>query len=86
MAASELSMAEHDSFHIDSAPPRKADVSWVTSFRTRSSYAYYVPHITIGIGTRPLNTEPFRFTVHEIAICQLGRFCTCRTRLASWTL
>ena len=86
LAAYELSIAEQDSFHLDGAPPRKADISWVTSFRSRSSYAYYAPHITIGIGTRPLNTELFRFTAHEIAICQLGRFCTCRNRLASWTL
>ena len=86
LAAYELSKAEQDSFHIDGEPPRKADVSWVTSFRNRSSYTYYVPHITIGIGTKPLDTEPFRFTAHEIAICQLGRFCTCCSRLASWTL
>ena len=75
-----------DAFQADGAPARPADVAWVAGFRERSSYARYDPHVTVGIGPRPLSTAPFRFPVDEIALCRLGRFCTCRDRLASWTL
>ena len=74
------------SFQADGEPARPADVAWVEGFRERSSYARYDPHVTVGIGPRPLSAAPFRFPVEEIALCRLGRFCTCRDRLASWTL
>ena len=73
-------------FQASAAPARPADVAWVEGFRARSSYARYDPHVTVGIGPRPLSTAPFDFPVEEIALCRLGRFCTCRDRLASWTL
>ncbi len=73
-------------FQADGAPARRADVAWVTGFRERSSYARYDPHVTVGIGPRPLAVAPFRFPAEEVALCRLGRFCTCRDRLASWTL
>ena len=72
-------------FQADGGPARPADVAWVEGFRERSSYARYDPHVTVGIGPRPLSAAPFRFPVEEIALCRLGRFCTCRDRLASWT-
>ena len=75
-----------DAFQSDAAPARPADAAWVTGFRERSSYARYDPHVTIGIGPRPISTAPFHFPVAEAAICRLGRFCTCRDRLASWRL
>ena len=75
-----------DAFQADEAPARPADVAWVEGFRARSSYARYDPHVTVGIGPRPLSVAPFDFPVEEIALCRLGRFCTCRDRLASWTL
>lgn len=71
-------------FQADGAPARPADVAWVAGFRDRSSYARYDPHVTIGIGPHPVSTAPFRFRVEEVALCRLGRFCTCRERLASW--
>ena len=73
-------------FQADGAPARPADVAWVAGFRGRSSYARYDPHVTVGIGPRPLSAAPFRFAAEEIALCRLGRFCTCRDRLAGWTL
>ncbi len=75
---------EATAFQADGAPARPADVAWVAGFRDRSSYARYDPHVTIGIGPRPVSTAPFRFRVEEVALCRLGRFCTCRERLASW--
>ena len=73
-------------FQADGAPARPADAVWVAGFRERSSYARYDPHVTVGIGRRPLSAAPFRFRVEEIALCRLGRFCTCRDRLAGWAL
>ena len=73
-------------FQQDDAPPRDADVIWVTRFRTASSYARFDPHITVGIGLNPITVDPFTFVAHAIAICHLGRFCTCRDQLAHWTL
>ena len=75
-----------DAFQAEGAPSRPADVAWVEGFRARSSYRRYDPHVTVGIGPQPLSTAPFDFPVEEIALCRLGRFCTCRDRLASWVL
>jgi len=86
MAAFEVKTGSAQSFQSDGAPPRPADISWVTNFRDRSSYTRYLPHITIGIGTQPLTIAPFRFTARELAMCRLGRFCTCKEQLARWTL
>ena len=72
-------------FH-EGDPPRDADVAWVARFRVDSSFARFDPHITIGIGSDPVSTDPFAFTARTIAVCRLGRFCTCRDHLASWTL
>ena len=73
-------------FQHDDAPPRETDVAWVTRFRTDSSYARFDPHITVGIGPDPITVDPFTFTTREIAVCRLGRWCTCRDQLAHWTL
>ena len=73
-------------FQAHGAPARPADVAWVAEFRDRSSYARYDPHVTIGIGPGPITTAPFHFPIEEVSLCRLGRFCTCRDRLASWKL
>ena len=75
-----------EAFQTDGAPARVADAAWVAGFRERSSHARYDPHVTIGIGDRSISTAPFGFRAEEIALCRLGRFCTCRDRLASWKL
>ena len=75
-----------DAFQVDDHPARDADVRWVTRFRRDSAFGRFDPHITIGIGTEPATVAPWRFTANEVAICRLGRFCTCRDRLARWRL
>ncbi len=75
-----------EAFQQENAPPREADVAWVSRFRADSSFARFDPHITVGIGPGPVSVDPFRFIAREIDICRLGRFCTCRDRLAGWTL
>jgi 2'-5' RNA ligase len=67
-------------------PPRDGDVVWVSRFRDESSYARFDPHITVGISQTPVDCAPFTFVARKIAICHLGRFCTCRDQLAGWTL
>lgn len=67
------------------AAPRAADIEWVTNFRDRSALAVFDPHITLGVGAALLS-ESYRFVATELAFCQLGRFCTCRRVLATWTL
>ena len=65
---------------------RVRDLLWVSSYRLKSSFGDYTPHITLGHGAQPPHIDPFEFTADTVAICQLGRFCTCRRVLRSWTL
>jgi 2'-5' RNA ligase len=65
---------------------RLRDVLWVTGYRLKSSFHHYTPHITLGHGAEPPVIEPFSFTADSIAVCHLGRFCTCRHVFRRWTL
>jgi len=76
----------HGAFQVDDHPARAADVRWVTRFRQDSAFDRFDPHITIGIGSAPAALAPWRLTANDVALCRLGRFCTCRDRLADWTL
>ena len=67
-------------------PARDADVEWVRQFRTHAAYDRFDPHVTVGVGTPP---EPGHLQAVDgarVALCQLGRFCTCRSVLAEWSL
>ncbi len=65
---------------------RPADVAWVREFRSASAFARFHPHITLGIGGPPLTVPPFVARPSALAVCRLGRFCTCGEVLASWPL
>jgi 2'-5' RNA ligase len=65
---------------------RVGDVLWVTSYRLKSSFHHYTPHITLGPGDTPPHIAPFSFEATTVAACHLGRFCTCRHALRTWTL
>jgi 2'-5' RNA ligase len=65
---------------------RVGDVLWVTSYRLKSSFAAYTPHITLGHASEAPVVEPFSFTADVVAACHLGRYCTCRRVLREWTL
>lgn len=65
---------------------RLADVVWVSGFRVKSSFGQFLPHITLGHGADAPVIEPFAFDATTVAACHLGRFCTCRHVLRSWTL
>ena len=66
--------------------PRAADEAWVTGYRINASLSAYSPHITLGHATVPPRVDPFTFEASIVAACHLGRFCTCRRVLRSWTL
>ena len=65
---------------------RVGDVLWVASYRLKSSFGAFTPHITLGHAERPPHIDPFEFDATTVAACHLGRFCTCRTVLRSWSL
>jgi hypothetical protein len=66
--------------------PRPADVQWVSKFRQDSAFDQFNPHITVGIGTVEACVEPRSFVAATVALCHLGRFCTCRRVLKTWEL
>jgi hypothetical protein len=65
---------------------RLEDVRWVSSFRATSSFNRYEPHITLGHATGLPPVTPLDFTADTVALCRLGRFCSCRDVLMSWRL
>jgi 2'-5' RNA ligase len=68
------------------ADARLRDVMWVTGYRLKSSFHHYAPHITLGHGAQAPSIEPFSFEADAVAVCHLGRFCTCRHVFRRWTL
>jgi 2'-5' RNA ligase len=74
------------SFLSDGEEIRPRDVEWVATYRARSSFGSYVPHITIGHGERQDPIEPIDFTADPLAACHLGRHCSCRVILQEWQL
>jgi len=58
-------------------------LQWISSFREKSSYENFSPHITIGYGEIENPSFPMNFTVSKLALCHLGNHCTCREILVS---
>ena len=67
-------------------PARDADVDWVRRFRTAAAYERFDPHVTVGVGPLPEAAPLPAADAVRVALCQLGRFCTCRRVLADWRL
>ncbi|HSK10000.1 MAG TPA: 2'-5' RNA ligase family protein [Vicinamibacterales bacterium] len=65
----------------DDRPPRERDVNWVATYRDEHALANFLPHVTVGHGTGAGPVEPFSFRADRLAVCHLGRFCTCRVIL-----
>ena len=59
-------------------------LAWIRTFRKKSSFAAFFPHITLGYGmvAEPM-TFPVYFEASRLALCHLGNHCTCRKVLAS---
>ncbi|GBC77558.1 hypothetical protein HRbin08_01036 [bacterium HR08] len=75
-----------EAFADGDEPPRPRDLEWVRNYRAQASGARYFPHITLGKGVVTEPIAPFSFTADRLALCQLGRFCTCRVILREWRL
>ena len=66
--------------------PRPADIAWVSKFRQSFAFDQFDPHVTLGIGTVKAFVEPEHFVATTLALCHLGRYCTCRRVLKAWEL
>lgn len=53
-------------------------VEWINSYREKSSFENFSPHITLGYGRAAVLSEPIWFRAGKLALCHLGNHCTCR--------
>lgn len=66
------------------APPDSASaVKWINSFIPDQCGMKLWPHITLGHGRMEARQERFSFIPERLAICHLGKHCTCRKVLGS---
>ena len=86
LAEFEEAAGDESSFLSGGEEIRPGDVDWVAHYRRRSSFGRYQPHITIGHGDLEGPVEPLDFVAERLAVCHLGRRCTCRAVLAEWRL
>lgn len=56
----------------------ESSLLWIKSYRERSSFRKYLPHITIGYGELEEAAGSMRFRAERVAMCHLGNHCTCR--------
>jgi len=80
----EVTTGDSSAFFGDDA--RDRDVRWVREFRHESSFDLFTPHITLGHASNPPAIEPMSFVATTVAVCHLGRFCTCRRIVRAWNL
>lgn len=75
-----------NAFFSNGEPARDADIAWVAHFGTNAAGRRFSPHVTLGIGKLDGSRQPMSYLATDIAVCHLGRFCTCRRVLGTWTL
>jgi hypothetical protein len=85
-AAEPFEVATGDAAAFVGEDARDRDVRWVREFRRESSVDRFTPHITLGHASEPPTVEPIEFVATTIAVCHLGRFCTCRQVFRAWEL
>ncbi|HUT29536.1 MAG TPA: hypothetical protein VMX13_07085 [Sedimentisphaerales bacterium] len=61
----------------------QSTLRWIESYRDKSSFENFFPHITIGYGELAPMAFPIAFTAGRLALCHLGNHCTCRKILAA---
>jgi len=81
-----LDAVDASAFYDAGEPPRPQDLEWVRGFRSSASGAAFFPHVTLGVGDPPRMEHGLSFVVDHLALCRLGRFCTCRVPLWEWRL
>lgn len=90
LAIFDVGLGDERAFINTEATPTDAarlrDITWVSQFRTEAAYDAFAPHVTLGVGAIKTTIPKTTFTASVIALCILGRFCTCQKVLASWEL
>ena len=90
LAIFDVGLGDERAFINTEATPTDAarlrDITWVSQFRTEAAYDAFAPHVTLGVGAVKTTIPKTTFTASVIALCILGRFCTCQKVLASWEL
>jgi len=70
-------------------PPEveEATLYWIRNYANYyENPLLFQPHITVGFGETDKFQFPINFTASEIALCQLGNYCTCRKVILSTDL
>ncbi len=60
-----------------SLPMTSGTVDWVQNFEENAAHDHFSPHITLGYGHLPHPTFPDTFLADRLAVCHLGKHCTC---------
>lgn len=68
---------------IDPDEIRQSTLQWIRTYREKSSFANFFPHITLGYGWLDECPLPSEITPSKLALCRLGNHCTCRRVLAA---
>ena len=58
-------------------------LAWVNTFKEKSAYDHYWPHITLGYGRAQDVVIRKEFYIDKLMLCQLGNHCTCQKVLVS---
>lgn len=61
----------------------ESSLDWIRSYRLKSSFERFWPHITLGYGVIEEVKFPAKLEVSKLALCWLGDHCTCRKILAA---
>ncbi len=73
-------------FADDGETIRSQDVDGVRNYRESAAYTHFRPHVTLGHGLVPDEAPEISFRADRVALCHLGRFCTCRAVFREWRL
>ncbi len=68
---------------VGNGPISESSLAWVSSFKEKSAYEHFWPHITLGYGRAEAVKIRETFYVDQYKLCQLGNHCTCQKVLVS---
>jgi 2'-5' RNA ligase len=61
----------------------QSSLEWIKSYKAKSSFEKFWPHITLGYGVIGNVKFTAKMVVSKLALCWLGNHCTCRKILAA---
>jgi 2'-5' RNA ligase len=61
----------------------QSSLEWIKSYKAKSSFEKFWPHITLGYGVIDNVKFTAKMVVSKLALCWLGNHCTCRKILAA---